>query len=187
MGRRAIKKWRELRSRVVFDCKWYRIGKFTFKIAPSKVIDDYYMSLFHDVAYVVAFTSEGKVIMVRQYKAGANAITLEVPAGYLKEGEPSLVAAKRELLEEAGYRARRWRKIGMFYSNPTKERGGKLHIYLATDAAQVAGQNLDDTEHIQILLLSRQEILKKIRRNQINVAGSIASLLKAFEIRGAGR
>ncbi len=187
MGKQVIKKWKELRSRVVFDCKWYRVGRFTFKIAPNKIVDDYYMGLFHDAAYVVAFTSAGKLIMVRQYKAAANAITLEVPAGYLEEGESPLIAAKRELLEETGHKARHWRKIGIFYSNPTKERGGKLHVYLATDAEQVTEQNLDDTEHIQILFLSRQEILEKIRKNQINVAGSIASILKVFEMKRAGR
>ncbi len=175
-----MKKWKLLESTIVFDHPWYKVGKYSFEVAPGKIINDYFLGIFEDAAYVVAFTENGKLILVRQYKAGANAITLEVPAGYMKKGESPLKAAKRELLEETGYKARIWKKIGKFYSNPTKERGGCLHLFIAEGAYWTTKQNFDEGENIEICFLSPRDVLKKIEAGKINVTGSTLAILLAL-------
>jgi ADP-ribose pyrophosphatase len=63
-------------------------------------------------------TSEPRVLLERQYRHAAQSMMWELPAGRIDEGEPELAAAKRELLEETGYTARRWKRVLHFYASP---------------------------------------------------------------------
>jgi len=61
---------------------------------------------------------EPRILLERQYRHAATSLMSELPAGRIDEGESELAAAKRELLEETGYRARYWKKILRFYVSP---------------------------------------------------------------------
>ena len=70
---------------------------------------------------VLASLDDGKdprVLLERQYRHAANSFLWELPAGRIDKGEKALVAAKRELLEETGYRAKSWKTILKFYASP---------------------------------------------------------------------
>ncbi len=92
---------------------------------------------------IVAIDEAGRVLMIRQYRHPAGWQLWEIPAG-LRDvcGEPPLETAKRELAEEAGYRAASWRLLADFYSSPgiSDER---LLVYLATVLEQVPEAELD--------------------------------------------
>ena len=62
--------------------------------------------------------SEPRILLERQYRHAAQAMMWELPAGRIDDGETALTAAKRELLEETGYRARQWKRILHFYVSP---------------------------------------------------------------------
>jgi len=62
--------------------------------------------------------AEPRILLERQYRHAAQSMMWELPAGRIDEGETALTAAKRELLEETGYRARRWKRILHFYVSP---------------------------------------------------------------------
>ena len=76
----------------------------------------------HTGSVVVLATLEGgkepQVLLERQYRHAANSYLLELPAGRIDKGEQALAAAKRELLEETGYKAVTWKKILKFYASP---------------------------------------------------------------------
>ncbi|HYX69008.1 MAG TPA: NUDIX hydrolase [Terriglobales bacterium] len=61
---------------------------------------------------------EPRVLLERQYRHATGGVTWELPAGSMDPGESELAAAKRELLEETGYRARRWQRALKFFSSP---------------------------------------------------------------------
>lgn len=79
---------------------------------------------------IAARFEDGRLALVRQYRHAARRALLEVPAGRLEPGEDPLAAAQRELEEETGLRARRWRRLQSFYPAPgfCTER---LHLFLA--------------------------------------------------------
>ncbi|MBI4094891.1 MAG: NUDIX hydrolase [Candidatus Liptonbacteria bacterium] len=180
MEKKSIHSWKLLGSKTVFDRRWYRVRRDRVKIAPGKIINDYFLGVFPDIVLVVALTKDGKIPLVRQYKHGAGKILLEVPAGYIDKYETPLHAAKRELTEETGYGAGTWKQLGFFYSNPTKEKGNGLYIFFAKGVTQVAKAKMDETEAIDVFLVRRDTVIKKMLKNEIKVAGSMLALLLAL-------
>lgn len=178
--------WKTLSTKLVLNNKWYKVSKNTVEIAPKKIINDYYLGEFPNIVLIVAITKEGRVILVRQYKYGADEILLEIPAGYIEQGEQPLAAAKRELFEETGYKARHWKKLGFFYSNTSKERGNENYLLLALDAYKAGEQKLDTTENIELVLLPKEHVLKKVYAGEIKVAAVALTLILALNPKRKG-
>jgi len=89
----------------------------------------------------------------------------ELPAGRLDPGEKPLQAAKRELIEETGYRARKWRKLAAFYASPGFV-AEKMTIFLATDLIAGEAQPMED-EKIEARWFTSQEIERMLRSGKI--------------------
>src|SRR5665213_295826 len=66
-------------------------------------------------AVVMPVDKKNRILLVRQYRLPAQQYLWELPAGRLDPGETPLAAAKRELVEETGYRAKKWQKLAVFY------------------------------------------------------------------------
>src|ERR1035437_11148671 len=69
-------------------------------------------------AVMMPVDAKGRVLLVRQYRLPARAYLGELPAGTVDPGEKPLQTARRELVEETGYRARKWTKLAEFYPSP---------------------------------------------------------------------
>ena len=86
---------------MAFEHRWYQLRRDTVRLPNGRVVDDYFVSQRPNVAIVVPLTIENKFILVRQYKHGVQAITLEFPAGIFRSVLP-VTAAARELEKETG-------------------------------------------------------------------------------------
>jgi 8-oxo-dGTP pyrophosphatase MutT (NUDIX family) len=106
------------------------------------------------------------LLMVRQYRHGAEIITTEFPAGLVDPGEEPLAAAARELEEETGYRAGRMTLLGRVRPNPAFMNNW-FSTYLAEDLVRVGDLSLDDTEELQPLTLSRAELARRIGSGEL--------------------
>lgn len=102
----------------------------------------------------------------------------ELPAGTIEEGELPLVTAKRELIEETGYRAKNFKEIFSFYASPgySTER---LYAFLATDLKK-GEQKLEKDEKIEPRVISFTEALDMIKEGKIIDAKTLATLLHYF-------
>jgi ADP-ribose pyrophosphatase len=119
--------------------------------------------------------SGARVLLEWQYRHAAQGFMWELPAGRVDEGEPELVAAKRELLEETGYTASRWKKILHFYVSPGFL-DETMSIYLARGLrAGIAQPEADEKIAIRFFPLSRIE--RMARRGVICDAKTIAGIL----------
>ena len=71
-----------------------------------------------DWVNVIALTPDQQVVLIRQFRVGANEVCLEIPGGMVDPGETPAEAAARELAEETGYTAPRWHQLGRVSPNP---------------------------------------------------------------------
>lgn len=94
---------------------------------------------------VVALDAAGRVVLVRQDRAGARRELLELPAGIVVEGEEPLAAAQRELREETGLRGGDWRLLASFFTTPGFS-DELMHVYLAAGLDEGEAEPDDDEE-----------------------------------------
>ena len=116
-------------------------------------------------AVMMAVDPRRRILLVHQYRLPARADLWELPAGRLDPGEKPLQAAKRELREETGYRARRWKKLISFYPSPGFV-SEKMTIFLATELTPGEATPMED-ERIQARWFSASQVEQMILSNKI--------------------
>jgi 8-oxo-dGTP pyrophosphatase MutT (NUDIX family) len=135
-------------------------------------------------AAVVAVDADGRVCLLRQFRHAAGGWLTELPAGKLDGGEPPLECARRELAEEAGVSARRWEKLGEFFSSP-----GVLteviHLFLAQDLTPVDASP-EDHEVLEASWVPLAEAMDLAASGRLQDAKSVIGLLWARERLPAG-
>jgi ADP-ribose pyrophosphatase len=119
--------------------------------------------------------SEPRVLLEKQYRHAADRFLWELPAGRVDEGENELAAAKRELLEETGYSARRWRRILRFWASPGFL-AETMSVYLARELRPGAAQPEDD-EVIEIKLFPLKKAVAMVLKGTIQDGKTIAGVL----------
>lgn len=120
-------------------------------------------------------TAIPRVLLERQYRHAANNYLWELPAGRIDPGEQELAAAKRELIEETGYRADRWRRILKFYASPGFV-AETMAVYLATGLRAGEAEPEED-EVIQKRLLPLPTVVRMVVKGTIRDAKTISSVM----------
>jgi ADP-ribose pyrophosphatase len=105
---------------------------------------------------MVAFDQEGRLVLTRQFREGAQRELLELPAGIVDEGEGELEAAKRELAEETGLRGGRWRELRRLYPSPGFLRE-PVTLFLAEELEE-GERDLDEGEELELVRLTPDEL-----------------------------
>jgi len=153
--------WKEESRRTVHTCPIFKVEELDCR-SPDLDLKTYTVLKTSDWAIVVPVldTERGKdFVMVRQWRHGAQELSLEFPGGVFEKGENAQAAAERELLEETGYRAGKIQKLGEFNPNPAIM-SNKVHFFLAQDLSTVAGQNLDEDEYVEVETVAFEEALQ---------------------------
>lgn len=115
------------------------------------------------------------IVVERQYRHAANQYLWELPAGKLDPGEDALTGAQRELSEETGYKARKWKPMVEYYASPGFL-GESMKVFLAEGL--VAGDaHPEEDEHIEFRLVKLSEILKMIDKGAILDGKTLTSVL----------
>lgn len=124
---------------------------------------------------ILPLIDHSNIIFIRNSRFAVKKVLLELPAGTLEPGEAPIETAKRELIEETGYKAKETTPLFSFYTTPgiCNE---IMHAFVAKDLSFV-GQSLDDSEEISTEVLSWEEALKMIRQGTIEDGKTISTLL----------
>jgi ADP-ribose pyrophosphatase len=119
--------------------------------------------------------AEPRILLERQYRYAANQYMWELPAGRIDPGETPLAGAKRELLEETGYKARHWRRFLFFYPSPGFL-DETMTVFLASGLTPGEAQPEED-EKIEHRLVPISRVAAMIRSGKIRDGKTIAAAL----------
>lgn len=167
--------WEILKTERVLNERWKKVDKQIVRL-PDGSTKDWFVTLMSPIAAVFAITKDNKIIVNRQYKHGARDIIYELPIGLVEDGENPAAAARRELMEETGYRVSALRKIVQYYYSPTGT-SGVVHLYLGTDGVKIAEPENNPSEQIDVILLTPSQLVEWVKRGKINSQGAIAAAM----------
>jgi 8-oxo-dGTP pyrophosphatase MutT (NUDIX family) len=135
-----------------------------------------------DWVNVIALTPELQVVLVRQYRFGCECVTTEIPGGMVDQGETHERAARRELLEETGYGARRWSYLGAVEPNPAFQ-DNLCHHWLAEKATRQAEPSLEGGEDIRIETVTLSELSRLVSDGTIRHSLVISAVCRLLDLR----
>lgn len=174
-----IEKWKTLESKYLIRRPWLTARVDKVQLPNGTIHPEFYILEYPDWINVIAITSEGKFVMVEQYRHGLKDVFVELVAGVVENGEDPLEAARRELLEETGYGNGHWELMTVISANPGSMTN-LTHSYLAVGVEPLSEQHLDATEDIAVRLLDEEEVRQMLERDQVKQALMAAPLWKYF-------
>jgi len=171
-----MKKHKTLGQKIAFSSHLFKVETEEVELASGKIVSR--DRILHPGAIIVIpQTSDGKLLLVNQYRHSIREELLEFPAGTLEVGEVIKQCAERELAEEVGKKASQWQELGHLYPGP-----GILneiqYLFFAKGLSDVE-QNLDDEEIIEVRPMTPLQVEEAIRSGKINDGKTIASYFKA--------
>ena len=132
----------------------------------------------HSGGSCVLYVEDGKILLVRQYRYAYGESLYEIPAGKLEKGEDPILAAARELEEEAGVKAKELKLLYMSYPTPgyTNE---KIYIYRAYGGEKVSA-HLDEDEFLEAEYIPVEMVKEMLKNGEIRDAKTIIALQAYF-------
>ena len=158
----------------VFDGALLKVHRDTVRLPDGSTGGREYIRHPGAVAIVPLF-DDGRVLLERQFRYPHGREFIEVPAGKLEPGEPHLDTARRELLEETGYAAQEWTRLGVIHS-AIAYTDEAIELFLARKLS-LHKRKLDQGEFLEILSVPFDEAIAMVRDGRITDAKSVAALL----------
>ena len=125
---------------------------------------------------VVPLFDDGRVLLERQFRYPHHREFIEVPAGKLEPNEPHLETAKRELLEETGYSAAEWKRLGVMHTSIACM-DEAIELFLAKKLKKERAAQLEAGEFLETLIVPFDEAIAMVRDGRITDSKTVASLL----------
>lgn len=151
--------WTQLRSKITYRNPWIRIQEDQV-IQPGGEKSIYAFLQKSPGVFIVAFDGKG-IYLLRQYRYAIRKVIYEIPAGVV-QGKNYVANAKRELFEETGIRAAKWRKLGMYFTAPGHEQthtyaflATKLNTSKISKARQEGDESILDITYVPLPKLRR--------------------------------
>jgi ADP-ribose pyrophosphatase len=176
-----LKVWRELERETIADGRIFTVER---SIAESPV--DGQPRPFHlirsvDWAQILPITVDDEAVLVRQYRHGAQRVTLEMPGGLIDPGEDPATAALRECFEETGFRAEKALSLGAVNPNPALFTN-KLHCFYAPGAVPEGAVQNTETEITEVVLVPVADLEQLLISGEIDHALVVGALWRYLRL-----
>lgn len=162
----APKEWKLVREKVLADCKVFKVWDELFA-HPDGRQDNFYVCKTNDWVQTAAITTEGKIILVNQFRFGVKTNSWELSGGIIDDDEDVVTAALRELEEETGYVASSARLVASFSPNPAIQ-NNKAHVVIAEGCQKLKSTNWDKNEEIEVIEVDANQLDSMIENGKIH-------------------
>lgn len=176
-----IEKWKILESRYLIRRPWLTARVDKVELPNGVVHPEYYVLEYSTWVNIIAVTTDGRFVMVEQYRHGLGDVFTELVAGVAEKGEEPLQAARRELLEETGFGGGEWQLYTVLSANPGSM-NNLTYTFLATGVEKISAQHLDETEDIAVRLLTTDEVKAMLLSDEMKQSLMAAPLWKYFAL-----
>jgi ADP-ribose pyrophosphatase len=158
-----MKKWKELHRELYFQKFSRKIEKVDFQM-PDGSVSDFYVKKEGPAVATLALRADNQVILVEQFRPGPMEVLLELPGGYIDEGEDTVEAGARELREETGYQGEVTKVVECLddaYSTMRRT------VLVAQNCVPVSDQQLEADEYANVKLVSLEEFRNLLRSGKM--------------------
>lgn len=172
------KRWKELSSKMIVKTPFLRFLKKDFRKPNNVIVKDYYLMEKPPSVHIAAVTNEKKIVLIKHYRPGLGEVSIELPAGSIKDKEIAETACGRELLDETGYRADSLREISRFSQDTSRFTGCECRLFLAWGLQKIARERLSqEAKEIEVFEVSIPEAIGMIKKGEIKDLTTIAGIL----------
>lgn len=158
--------WKILSSEYISAHQYFTARKDKCLTPQGKIVDPYFVVEMPSSVCALALTAEGEVLIVKQYRHPIEEEIIEIPGGFVDEGETPEVAMERELKEETGYEFSSIECVGKIAANP-----GVLdnytYLFLARGGIKTSELKLDENEELLVEKISLEELEELFESNKI--------------------
>lgn len=161
-----ITKWQIKDKELINDLRLFKVLKHRSYHPHKDMHHDFIVLDTNDWVNIIPLTQKNDVVLIRQYRAGTENITLEIPGGVVEKTETPHEAGLRELTEETGYVASDWVDLGYVHPNPAIQ-NNRCHFILALNCEKKMETNFDSTEEIETEIVPLIKIPELIISNQL--------------------
>lgn len=174
--------WTLLEERPLLKTRWLDARLERCRTPSGAVVEDYTVLHYTDWSIAVPLTPDGRLVMTRQWRQAAQAISLECPGGVVDAGETAQQAAARELREETGYAGVQAEILLKVRPNPATQRNW-LHATVFTQCERVGEPDDHATEVLDVALMTGAQVLAAIRSGEVIHGLQVALLMTLFAAR----
>lgn len=169
-------RWERVATEPLQDCAVFHVHRVRSRSPRTGDVHDFYGIGADPWVNVVALTDDDELVLVHQYRHGADAVTLEIPGGIVDPGEAPAEAAVRELREETGYGGGSLEPLGSVNPNPALF-SNRVHTFLARGVRPIGAVENEGHEETRVVLLPRRGLREALRSGAIDHALVVAALL----------
>ncbi len=169
-------RWLREAERVLVSTRVFDLKSILFRHPVRGTEREFIVAHAPDWVNVVARTPDDRLVLVRQFRFGSDAFSLELPGGVLEMGEDGVTGGVRELLEETGYGGGKVSLLGSVYANPAIQ-NNKCHFVLVDGVVPSGPMNWDHDEEIQVSTAPVADVLSWARTGKIMHSLSVAALM----------
>jgi 8-oxo-dGTP pyrophosphatase MutT (NUDIX family) len=169
-------RWERLAERTIAITPVLEVHGVRFRHPGREVEREFVVVAAPDWCNVIALTPDGRLVLVRQFRYGIDAFSLEIPGGVIDPGEDPVVAGVRELREETGFVGSTARLLATVHPNPAIQ-NNRCHLVLVENATPSSAREWDHDEEIEVLTAPVDEVLAWAREGKITHSLVVCGLM----------